>query len=151
MRRTALALIAALAVAGNLVAQERQGAQKPQEPTRQTQQGAKTPPMTQRQMQLQHMAQHTDGLALQIRETNRWMEQKQVRAEYRQLGASLAQSCDQLREMVRQTQQLRDQIRDTKQDRDRLQQLDRLQDRLRDMDRNMTQAHDALQKMVGKS
>jgi hypothetical protein len=151
MRRTALALIAMLAVTGNLVAQERQGAQKPQEPPRQTQQGAKTPPMTRTQMQLQHMAQHTEQLALQIRETNRWMEQHQVREEYRTLGKNLEQSCDQLRDMVRQTQQLRDRDQTLQQDRDRLRELDRLQDRLRDMDRTMTQAHDALQKMVGKT
>jgi hypothetical protein len=97
------------------------------------------------------MAQHTEQLALQIRETNRWMEQNRVREEYRTLGQNLEQSCDQLRQMIRQTQQLRGQDQDLQRDRDRLQQLDRLQDRLQEMDRTMTQAHDALQKMVGKS
>ena len=82
---------------------------------------------------------------------NRWMEQHQVREEYRTLGKNLEQSCDQLRDMVRQTQQLRDRDQALQQDRDRLRELDRLQDRLRDMDRTMTQAHDALQKMVGKT
>ncbi len=151
MRRIALALVAALAVAGNLVAQERQGAAKPQEPMHRTQEGAKVAPMTQNQLQLQHMAQHTEQLARQIRETNRWMDQNRAREEYRQLGLNLEQSCDQLRQMIHQTQQLRDQDRDLQQDRDRLQQLDRLQDRLRDMDRSMTQAHDALRQMVGKT
>lgn len=148
MRRTVIALIATLAVAGNLMAQERQGAQ-PKEPTRQSQQGAKNAPMTPRQLQLQNMAQHTEQLAVRIRETNQWMEQKQVREEYRQLGRNLEQSCDQLHQMIRQNQQLRSQIQDVKQDRARVQQLDKLQDRLRDMDRNMTQAHEALRKMVG--
>jgi hypothetical protein len=151
MRRTVVALMAMLAVAGNLMAQERPGGQKPPEQTRQTQQGAKTPPLTRNQMQLQHMAQHTEQLALRIGETNRWMEQNRVREEYRTLGRNLAQSCDQLRQMIRQTQQLRDQDQDLQRDRDRLRELDRLQDRLQDMDRTMTQAHDALQKMVGKT
>ena len=149
MRRLVLALFTAAAIAGNLGAQERPGAQKPQEPTRTTQQGAKTPPMTQRQLQLRHMTQHTQELAVRIRETNQWMEQRAMREEYRRLGRNLGESCDNLRQMIQQTQQLRDQIRDARQDKNRLQQLDRLQDRLRDMDRNMTQAHDALRQIVG--
>ena len=63
MRRTVIALIATLAVAGKLMGQERQGAQ-PQEPTRPTQQGAKVAPMTPRQVQLQNMVQHTEQLDL---------------------------------------------------------------------------------------
>jgi len=151
MRRTVLALTAILALAGNLMAQERAGGQKPPEQTRQTQQGAKTPPLTQAQRRLQHMAQHTEQLAQEIRETNRWMEQNRVREEYRAMGQSLEQSCDHLRQMIRQTQQLRDQDQNLQQDRDRLRELDRLQDRLQDMDRTMTQAHDALRKIVGKT
>jgi hypothetical protein len=152
MRVLALSLIAALAFAVNGTAQERPGAQKPQAPPRQTQQGARTPPMaaTQQQRQLQHMQQHTEQLALQIRETNQWMDQNRMRDEYRTLGRNLEQSCDQLRDMIRQTQQLRDQDQDLQRDRDRLRELDHLQDRLQDMDRATTQAHDALRKLVGK-
>ena len=150
MRRTVIAVIATLAVAGNLMAQERPAGQ-PKEPAQQPQQGAMAAAMTPRQLQLQNMVQHTEQLAMQIRETNQWMEQKQVREEYQQLGRNLEQSCDQLHQMIRQNQQLRNQIQDVKQERDRVKQLDRLQDRLRDMDRSMTQAHDALRKMVGKA
>ena len=45
MRVLTLSLLAALAFVVNRTAQERPGAQKPQVPPRQTQQGAKTPPM----------------------------------------------------------------------------------------------------------
>lgn len=153
MRGLTLSLIAALALVANGTAQDRPGAQRPQAPPRQTQQGAKTPPMaaTQQQRQLQHMLQHTEQLAVQIRETNQWMDRNRVRDEYRALGRNLEQSCDQLRDMIRQSQQLRDQDQDLQRDRDRLREMDRLHDRLQDMDRAMTQAHDALRKMVGKT
>ncbi len=97
------------------------------------------------------MQEHTEQLALQIRETNTWMDQNRVRDEYRTLGRNLEQSCDQLGDMIRQTQQLRDQDQDLQRDKDRLRELDRLQDHLQDMDRSMTQAHDALRRMVGKT
>ena len=64
------------------MAQERAGARKPPEQTRQIPQGAKAPPLTQAQ-RLQHMAQQTEQRGQEIRETNRWMEQNQVREEYR--------------------------------------------------------------------
>lgn len=152
MRALTLTIVAAFTLVGSGLAQERPGGQRPQEPTRQAQEGARVAGMaqTQQQRQLQHMAQHTEQLAVQIRETNQWMARNQAREEYRALGQQLAASCDQLRDMVRQTQQLRDRDADLTRDRDRLQELDRLQDRLQDMDRAMTQAHDALRKMVGK-
>lgn len=152
MRALVIGLLASLAFVVNGTAQE-PGAQKPQVPPRQTQHGARTPPAaaTQQQRQLQHMLQHTEQLGLQIRETNQWMDQNRVRDEYRALGRNLALSCDQLRDMIRQTQQLRDRDQDLQRDRDRLRELDRLHDRLQDMDRAMTQAHDALRKMVGKA
>jgi predicted RND superfamily exporter protein len=106
---------------------------------------------TQQQRQLQHMLEHTQQLGTQIRETNRWMEQNRVRDEYRALGRNLEQSCDQLRDMIRQSQQLRDKDQDLQRDPDRLREMDRLHDRLQDMDRTMTEAHDALRKMVGKA
>jgi hypothetical protein len=137
------------------MAQGKPEAQKPQDAPRQTQEGARAamPAQTaqQRQQQFEHMTRHTEQLALQIRETNQWMERNRARAEYRALGEQLGQSCDQLQQMIRQTRQIRDTDQDLLKDRDRLRELDRLQDRLRDMDRTMTDAHDALRKMIGKS
>ena len=150
MRTFTLTLMAALMLAANGTAQDRPGAQRPPSPPRQTQQGARTPSMatTQQQRQLQHMLQHNEQLARQIRETNQWMERHQARDEYRVLGRNLQQSCDQLRDMIRQSQQLREDP-DLQRDRDRLRDLDRLHDRLQDMDRAMTEAHDALRTMAG--
>ena len=151
MRALTLSVIAALALVANGTAQDRPGAQRPQgPPPRETQQGANIPRMTgaQHQQQLQHMLQHTEQLALQIRETNQWMDRNRARDEYRALGRNLEQSCDQLRDMIRQSQQLR-QDADLQRDRDRLRELDRLHDRLQEMDRTLTQAHDALRKLAG--
>lgn len=148
MRTPALVLAALVSLTSTTLAQGKPDNQAP----RQTQQGARVAGIaqTRQQQQLQHMSRHTEELAQQIRETNRWMEQNRARDEYRALGQQLGQSCDQLREMIRQTQQLRDRDQSLQQDRDRLRELDRLQDRFQDMDRSMTQAHDALRKMVGQ-
>lgn len=75
MRALTLTIVAAFTLVGSGLAQERPGGQRPQEPTRQAQEGARVAGMaqTQQQRQLQHMAQHTEQLAVQIRETNQWM------------------------------------------------------------------------------
>jgi phage gp16-like protein len=155
MRKITLALLAPLILGGTAMAQGKPEGQKPQDATRQTQEGARAAVQSQtaqqRQQQFEHMARNNEQLALQIRETNRWMEQNRSREEYRALGQQLGQSCDQLQQMIRQTRQIRDTDQDLLRDRDRVRELDRLQDRLQDMDRTMTEAHDALRKMVGKS
>ncbi|HET9463986.1 MAG TPA: hypothetical protein VFO71_00510 [Gemmatimonadales bacterium] len=150
MRVLIMGLLAALAFVGNGMAQE-PGARRPQVPPRQAERGGAPLAATQQQRQLQHMLQRTGELGLQIRETNRWMDQNRVRQEYRTLGRNLEQSCDQLRDMIRQSQQLRDKDQDLQRDQDRLREMDRLHDRLQDMDRVLTEAHDALRKMVGKT
>lgn len=132
--RHGLIMLAAVALAGGLTAQ-----QPPH--TQHTQQAM--------QMQrLQETMKQMDQVMAQIRQQNQWMAQHQVQEAYRRLGREMEQSCNQLQVMHRQLEQVRksDELQG---DQDRLREMDRLQDRLREMTQQLEQAHDALKKIAG--
>ncbi|MGE0441831.1 MAG: hypothetical protein AB7S39_15185 [Gemmatimonadales bacterium] len=106
-------------------------------------------PPPQPMAQMQEMHRHMEQLMLQLKETNEWMVQAQVREQYRLMGAQMEQAGDRLREMLRQMDMLHKDPALLR-DQDRLRDMDRLRDRLRDMTRDLDQAHVALRKLAGK-
>ena len=106
-------------------------------------------PETTKGRQHQEMIRNMDQLMDRIRETNRWMAQRQPAEGFRAMGQQMERAAGQLGEMLREINRLHQNPAVT-QDRDRLRETDRLRDRLHDMQREMEQAHDALRKAIGQ-
>jgi hypothetical protein len=101
----------------------------------------------QRQDQLRLMTRECDQSLEQVRQMNRWMEQKGTHESLRDLGRSLERSMDQVREM---THAMDGMCQDPAflRDRDRLREMDKLRDQLRQVLRTQDRARLVLRRLV---
>lgn len=150
----ALVLAAALGVAP-LAAQQgggqQPGARAGQQggaPGQQQPRGPEAWPQTAKGQQHQEVSRRMEQLLEQVRETNRWMAQREAAEGFRAMGRDMEQAGERLREMLRHVDRLHQDPAVTR-DRDRLRETDRLRDRLHEMERQMEQAHEALRKAIG--
>jgi hypothetical protein len=148
-------VLAALAGAAPLAAQEGGGQQPSGRPGQQgtgpgqvPPRGPETWPQTAKGQQHQEMIRRMERLVEQVRETNRWMAQHQSAQGFRTMGREMEQADEPIREMLREVDRLH-QDPMVSRDRDRLRETDRLRERLHEMERQMEQAHEALRKAVG--